>query len=583
MVSGISFFTPIISGDHPSTRFPLVEFFDNYFDSSEKKLKVIKAIDPARFMVCEVDYTANKITNFFKRVTYLTGIIPLIMIIGKIIARAQYHFTEIPKQNIVTIQSAMRGKLARNAFREMKAAVTVQAAVRGANARREFQALKAAAVTLQSHYRGYKARRKFCDLRNAALTMQSAIRNSKEQRSFQALKTAVVTCQSRFRSLKARGAYKALKGDHKTLRNLLRELVNTEVTNFETVSKKLTQLVELDSKTYLKVPKHEEQLTGALKTFKSHLERNASILNGMKTRVPGFCNEQKSDLQTISLMELDECVKQIAIFILSDEFEEFLNSQIEITRQKRSFDEITDSTKIQQQVTQWGNFNPYTLAGFQRLTRYQLLGKDILKRAHTVCTPEVVQLIERAQTRLMKSVDKCNTAMRIDDINTFIRDHGNVQGTVGSYKFYHLGSWLGNRDEAQAELEKIEREIEFTATKILTSPPKTMDDLESDDAKVQNLNFRVVSLKIQKDMERAKKVLSNGAGKVTTLQAGEVCELKELKETLLKALSWIKGEEKKELIAMIKRIIAEEILFIGPQNEAGKDEIARLIQLSQSL
>ena len=600
MSSGISFFTPITGGGYPATHFPVVEFFDDYFDLSEKKLKVITAIDSTQYRVCEVDHTANQIANLLKKVTYFTVIIPLVMLIGKVIARSQYHFLEIQKQDVATtLQSAFRGIQARRTFKQLKAAtVTVQSNFRSLKPRREFQALKTAAVTFQAFFRGRKGQGEFQALKAATITIQSRFRGLKPRRDFQSLKAAAVTIQSHFRSAKVRREFQALKASTvtvqaqwkcrkaqraykavKPLKKLLQELVKSEITNFSKISGKYSQLQAADPKSYLRDQSQFEQLKETLSLFESHLRRNDTIINGLKKSLTGFY-EETPNLLGITLDQLEECVKSVSNLILSREFEEFLGSQIEITRQKRVFDEMTDPEEIKRQIKQWENFNPYPLAGFQRVTRYQLLGKEILQKARIACSTETVLLVKRAIDRLIESSVRCNTVMKIDDINAFITSHGNRQGEVGSFRFYHLGSWLGSRAEAQSELEKIERDIAFTTDQVLNSVPKKIADPESDEAIVQALNCQIVSLGIRKYIERAYQIIPNGAQKQLVLKAEQVDALKELKESLLKALPWMnQPEERKEVISLIKRIIAEEILF-DPENVA---EIARLRELSVSL
>ena len=574
MAVSIGFFTPITSGGSPSTHFPVVEFFDDYFDLSSKKLKVITAIDSTQYRVSEVDHTASQVVNLLKRVTYITVLIPLIMLIGKVIARSQYHFIEIQKHDVTNIQSAFRGMQARNTFKQLKTATTFQSAVRGMQARSTFKQLKAA-TTIQSAVRGMQARSTFKQLK-AATTIQSAVRVMQARSTFKQLKAAI-TVQSRFRSVKAQRELQALKAAKAAnpLKKLLQELVKSEITNFTKISEKHSQL-QADPKSYLKDQSQFEQLKETLTLFESHLKRNETIVNGLKKSLPGFY-EETPNLIPISLDQLEECVKSVSNLILSSEFEEFLGSQIEITRQKRVFDELTDPEKLNRQIKQWENFNPYPLAGFQRLTRYQLLGKEILQKARIACSTEAALLLEHAVNRLIESSTKCNTVTKIDDINAFIKSHGNRQEVVESFKFYHLGSWLGSRAEAHRELEKIEGEIAFTTAQVLNSVPKTISDPESDESIVQSLNCKIVSLGIRKYIEQAYQIIPLGALKKTVLNAPQVDELKEIKELLIKALPWMnQPEEKKEVISLIKRIIAEEII-IEPENIA---KIAELKQLS---
>lgn len=243
---------------------------------------------------------------------------------------------------------------------------------------------------------------------------------------------------------------------------------------------------------------------------------------------------------------------------------------------------MIDLENLGKLIPQWESYHPFTLAGFQRLTRYQLLGKEIKQKAPlAACSGVAVKGIEEAVAILIERGNECNTLMRIDDINVSIKNLGDVQNVVGNYRFYHVSSWTGTREKAV--LEKIEKEIDFTATTILSSHPKEITIPASDEAKVQDLNCQVVSLAIKKHVERANKILSAGIGKQAVLNGADLAELQELRETMVRALPWLnKSEERKEVVSLIKKIIAEQLLNLVPQNGA-EDEIQILKKLSLSL
>lgn len=83
--------------------------------------------------------------------SYFTGIIPLVMLLGKIIARSQYHFIEIKSDQVAKIQSAARALHARQELRQLRATNTMESCIRGIQSRRAFTTLRAAAVTVEGN------------------------------------------------------------------------------------------------------------------------------------------------------------------------------------------------------------------------------------------------------------------------------------------------------------------------------------------------------------------------------------------------------------------------------------------------
>lgn len=91
-MSCLSFASPIISGDSPDLSFKFVSAFDNYFSYSGRKYQVISHGSGNQYTVKEVYEKPSIPLNILKAVSLLTGFIPLIMFVGKVIARSHYRF-----------------------------------------------------------------------------------------------------------------------------------------------------------------------------------------------------------------------------------------------------------------------------------------------------------------------------------------------------------------------------------------------------------------------------------------------------------------------------------------------------------
>jgi hypothetical protein len=93
MVS-LGFFKPIVSNEH--AKLSAVEFFDGYFALSGKRYHLIKERDlnhkKTNYEVEEFYKKPSYLLNAAKIASYFTLIIPLIMLVGKAIARQNYKF-----------------------------------------------------------------------------------------------------------------------------------------------------------------------------------------------------------------------------------------------------------------------------------------------------------------------------------------------------------------------------------------------------------------------------------------------------------------------------------------------------------
>ncbi len=118
----IGFTQSIIRQDRTAPKLSAVEAFDDYFFLSGRKYKVldIEAHKDGNknFGVMGEDVESNIPLNILKVISYCTGIVPLIMLIGKAIARSQYEFRDYD-QPTLCIQNFLRAKEAQQAYQKM--------------------------------------------------------------------------------------------------------------------------------------------------------------------------------------------------------------------------------------------------------------------------------------------------------------------------------------------------------------------------------------------------------------------------------------------------------------------------------
>ncbi len=119
MSLNVGFSDSIARGDRTSSKFSGVEAFDDYFNLSGRKYRVIRGVEGSEkdFVVQEEIGNSNVGLSILKVLSYFTGIIPLIMLVGKAIARGGYNFQSIEK-TAVSIQTAGRAYLARKELKK---------------------------------------------------------------------------------------------------------------------------------------------------------------------------------------------------------------------------------------------------------------------------------------------------------------------------------------------------------------------------------------------------------------------------------------------------------------------------------
>uniref|UniRef100_A0A9J8D4B1 Assembly factor for spindle microtubules n=1 Tax=Cyprinus carpio carpio TaxID=630221 RepID=A0A9J8D4B1_CYPCA len=129
--------------------------------------------------------------------------------------RVYAEYTEIKRATIV-LQSAYRGKRARQELQKKnKAATLIQSVIRAHSCRQRFLALKRAAIVIQQHHRGLALgrleRSHYILLRQATITLQAIYRGSKVRQNLRREHQAATIIQAQFRMHKVRVAFLAAK------------------------------------------------------------------------------------------------------------------------------------------------------------------------------------------------------------------------------------------------------------------------------------------------------------------------------------------------------------------------------------
>uniref|UniRef100_A0A8C2CA62 Abnormal spindle microtubule assembly n=1 Tax=Cyprinus carpio TaxID=7962 RepID=A0A8C2CA62_CYPCA len=129
--------------------------------------------------------------------------------------RVYAEYTEIKRATIV-LQSAYRGKRARQELQKKnKAATLIQSVIRAHSCRQRFLALKRAAIVIQQHHRGLALgrleRSHYVHLRQASITLQAIYRGSKVRQNLRREHQAATIIQAQFRMHKVRVAFLAAK------------------------------------------------------------------------------------------------------------------------------------------------------------------------------------------------------------------------------------------------------------------------------------------------------------------------------------------------------------------------------------
>ncbi|XP_016129302.1 abnormal spindle-like microcephaly-associated protein [Sinocyclocheilus grahami] len=155
----------------------------------------------------------------------------------KLVQKDQNGFVAL-KQATLTLQSALRGMLARRLAKRRWAAIKIQSVMRMHVHRKCYMTLRSSVLKLQAHYRMFVAQRRYRRLQAATVTfqkhyrahratveqrssylktlqsikiLQARVRGHIEYRSFQRLRASAITIQSRYRGLIERRRFQQLK------------------------------------------------------------------------------------------------------------------------------------------------------------------------------------------------------------------------------------------------------------------------------------------------------------------------------------------------------------------------------------
>lgn len=155
----------------------------------------------------------------------------------KVVQKERNGFIVV-RQATLTLQSALRGMLARRLAKRTKAAIMIQSVLRMHVYRKRYVMLHSSVVKMQAHYRMLVAHRRYCRLQAAVVTLQrhyraqrvkmeqrcsylktlqsikilqARVRGQIEYRRFQRVRASTITIQAHYRGMLERREFRRLK------------------------------------------------------------------------------------------------------------------------------------------------------------------------------------------------------------------------------------------------------------------------------------------------------------------------------------------------------------------------------------
>lgn len=495
----IGFTKPIITKDRSSPKLSAVEAFDDYFDLEGRKYRVFGpkgGNDNGKdYVVRSEDVKTNIPLNVLKVFSYCTLIVPLIMLIGKAIARSKYNFFSEKKIEAIRDNTSREKKRAskdkekeitleekkmtlREKTKKDKAATKIQSAFRGFILRKKMKA----ATCIQAQYKAYKARKDFLETKKAATCIQA------HYRAYLAKKEATEELQ-KLKKLKLQ----VLK--------VFKELADTEESHIQSMADQLKIMQDEDFKRVLKMKgsKDEQWLKTFLKDYltlahkgkaiqlklekivapKSKQSLKEEIAATIEGAVPGNrrpaaaasapmgkkqvgkakkgseVKKKKDPLEKKSAPTMKEEVENISKLILSEEFKEYLDLMIKVLAYNEKFNAMLDDRKLPGFIKKFkkgaANFAPCVIL-VQRLARYPLLLKEAKNQVGKMGLGKEIQSIEKALEFAKGKTGGLDLNSEVDYVKALLAEYKRVRKT-------NLKLW---KKKAIAKKKKdVNKEIKF--------------------------------------------------------------------------------------------------------------------------
>jgi len=538
----IGFSNPVIRADSTSNKFRAVEAFDDYFFLSGKKARIIAPLQDTEnnkdFLVKQEEVKANIPLNILKVVSYCTVIVPLIMLVGKAIARAKYNFVSEEKLKELKVL-------------EDKSATKIQAAYKAYVARKEFLEKKKAAICIQSHFRAIQAKKEYENLKKKKVHVLKSLKEIVDtEKSFldDMVKHVEVMQDPEFKTALKK------KGDKEEFDTFIEQYLLL-ISKSKMMLEKLEGIVEVQdnpiaaktkviSAPEIKDTKTPSEVRGPL-TAQDPMGGIAS--DSIKTKPTKVSQASKANdmLAKKSAMKMKKEVAEMSEVVMSKEFEQYVDSLIAITKCADRFAEMVDEKQATKIAGQKGllQFAP-CLITFQRMTRYpMMLGqtKDILTKMELT---KEIDLVTQAKEKASYPVKEFNIEQHTKEANSLIKKYHRIHADDG--KLLNFG-----HKKQVAEIHEQIREY-LDSKMVYETSPKDNSELTPAELANKKALENLVALEMEIIQKRADGLLKGKKTEESRL------ELSRISEKISKGLQWISDERvSRNLQSLNERIVAK--------------------------
>jgi hypothetical protein len=441
----IGFTQSIIRQDRTAPKLSAVEAFDDYFFLSGRKYKVLdieaRQDGNKNFGVMGEDVESNIPLNILKVISYCTGIVPLIMLIGKAIARSQYEFRDYD-QPTLCIQNFLRAKEAQQAYQKM----------------------------LKAKERILKINQEISDSEGSHFELMVQNLEVMNNKAFNDVLKKPNELNKKFMN-DVLGNYLVLIGKGTKVQKRLNAIVAPAPTLVE--PKKFDAIVNQKEAARRDVPVSVNPIDATKKdASKEADEKQPPIVQAVK-----------------SAEQMRKEVQDICTFIMDKDFDEYMRLLIKVSACSADFDELIDIKKRDSLLTSLNKpiatFGP-CVNPCQRIARYPLLLKELRKEVEIIGLSKELSMLNQTIELLESHATVINM---IEDIRV-------IKKMINTYKEAHSKIKIFNGDAKNDSIAKIkyylnQNKAAFAALKEVQTVPKTELEMQLRQARLALLELKL--------------------------------------------------------------------------------------------
>ncbi len=444
MPFNIGFTQPIMREDRNQEKLSAVEAFDDYFFLSGRKYKAMTPKTATgsseQFDVVGEDVKANIPLNILKVVSYMTVIVPLIMLVGKAIARSKYQFTD---QNAAAscIQSKVRAyNLAKQAREDYKELLKNKANL--------IKAYKELSETETSHFDA----------------MVKHLELMQDPGFFKTLKVQSAENKQFLEELNKK--YLLLIGKGEKIKRQLKGIVEPKNLRSESKYPIDAAIKDVDDRP-------RDPILG-----QDPMSR-PQILPASADRPQAAAEAAQTAPKSVEAMRKE--VEAICGLAASKEFEEYLDAMIDLSKYTDKLTGMIDQPKMTELLKSKGlkmNFAACVIL-VQRIARYPLLFKEMKGLAANMGFAKETALLEQAHSRVANKGKETDMAMEILDLKKMIEAYKAAYEKNFGFLNINKQTVLDERAKAIASIKYYLGQKKALIEKIdQVSPPETGKEAE---------------------------------------------------------------------------------------------------------